>query len=582
MRTRTRDVKKHFNPSLRAHLLRSALILLSLVTFNHHIFGQAPHSYSTHPTPTPSPTATAACFRPPPGECAKYEAESVPPNTLGGSAIVLSCPTCSDGLKVGYVGSNDGTLQFNNVGVVATGNYSVRIWYLNGDAVRYAYLSVNGGLGMPVSFPSTGSFETLGSIQITVALNTGCNTLEFYNPIVGSWAPDFDRIKFNNCPTCPVPASPTPAPTPTPTPTATPTPTPEGCYPNFTTAEGCDALGFLTTGSGNTGLGWRALFVDTIGAFNTGAGGGALALNTMDSNTALGAAALLLNSRGTQNTAVGTNALVFNGSGDVSGDGNTATGYSALMNNLTGGSNTAIGWEALTANVDAANNVALGSLSFSSNTSGFNNTIIGSPALENCVATNRHVAVGSMAGSGITIVDYNIIIGHHSGVHSRFGQENNVCYIGNIYGANVDDSNGIARVVLVDPDGRLGTVPVASGTPSPSPTPIEGANPGKSPGIQPQAIPDAARQTMLNLEVQSLEATISQQQDQLETLTVQIKKQAGQIQKVNARTEMNKPATKIIVNKPKAVSTTDDTDAHGAFGERRCCAAFGLNHEWLE
>jgi len=32
-------------------------------------------------------------------------------------------------------------------------------------------------------------------------LNTGCNTLEFYNPIVGSWAPDFDRIQFN-CPTC--------------------------------------------------------------------------------------------------------------------------------------------------------------------------------------------------------------------------------------------------------------------------------------------------------------------------------------------------------------------------------------------
>ncbi|HEY4272783.1 MAG TPA: hypothetical protein VGM65_12330 [Candidatus Udaeobacter sp.] len=436
------------------------------------------------------------------------------------------------------MGSNDGTLQFNNVGVVATDNYSVRIWYLNGDAVRYAYLSVNGGPGMPVSFPSTGSFETLGSIQITLALNTGCNTLEFYNPVVGSWAPDFDRIEFNNCPTCPV-SSPTP--TPTPTPTATPTPTPEGCYPNFTTAEGCNALGFLTTGSGNTGLGWSALFVNTIGAFNTGAGGGALALNTMDSNTALGAAALLLNSRGTQNTAVGTNALVFNGSGDVSGDGNTATGYSALMNNLTGGSNTAIGWEALTANVDAVNNVALGSLSLSSNTSGDNNTAIGSLALDNCISTNRHVVVGAGAGSGITIADYNIIIGHHSGVHSRFGQENNVCYIGNIYGANVDDSNGIARPVLVDPDGRLGTVRC----------PADACGGNSSPkGIQPQAVPDAARQTMLNLEVQSLEATISQQQNQIETLTAQIKEQGGQIRKVNTRVEMNKPATKIIVNKP--------------------------------
>ena len=56
---------------------------------------------------------------------------------------------------------------------------------------------------------------------------------------------------------------------------------------------------------------------------------------------------------------------------------------------------------------------------------------------------------------------------------------------------------------------------------------------------------------MLNLEVQSLEATISQQQNQIEILTAQIKEQIAQIQKVNARLETNKPAAKIIVNKPK-------------------------------
>ncbi len=60
------------------------------------------------------------------------------------------------------MGSNDGTLQFNDVGVVATGNYTVTICYLNGDAVRYALLSVNGGPGTPLSFPSTGSFQTRG------------------------------------------------------------------------------------------------------------------------------------------------------------------------------------------------------------------------------------------------------------------------------------------------------------------------------------------------------------------------------------------------------------------------------------
>ena len=97
------------------------------------------------------------------------------------------------------MGSNSGTLQFNII-AVAPGNYTMTICYLNGDATRYAYLSVNGGAGTSVSFPSTGSFQTVGSIQRTVTLNTGFNTLKFYNPIVGNWAPDFDRIQFNCAP----------------------------------------------------------------------------------------------------------------------------------------------------------------------------------------------------------------------------------------------------------------------------------------------------------------------------------------------------------------------------------------------
>ena len=135
----------------------------------------------------------------PPGSCISYEAETSN-NTLTGSAIVLNCPTCSGGLKVGYVGNNSGTLQFNGVNAVAPGRYSMTISYANGDPVRYALLSVNGSPGTPVTFPSTGSFQTVGSIQTTVVLNTGNNTLEFSNPIVGSWAPDFDQIQFN-CPT---------------------------------------------------------------------------------------------------------------------------------------------------------------------------------------------------------------------------------------------------------------------------------------------------------------------------------------------------------------------------------------------
>src|SRR5437667_10530350 len=105
-------------------------------------------------------------------------------------------------------------------------------------------------------------------------------------------------------------------------------PAPDGCYPGFTTAEGCNALKFLTSGAGNTGVGWYSLYVDTTGSYNTGLGAGALALNNADSNTAVGAAAMLLNTGGIQNVAVGTEALVYKDSVD----GINAVGYFALFN----------------------------------------------------------------------------------------------------------------------------------------------------------------------------------------------------------------------------------------------------------
>jgi plastocyanin len=315
--------------------------------------------------------------------------------------------------------------------------------------------------------------------------------------------------------------SPTPMPTSTPSSTPMPTPTPavvDGCYPNFTTAEGCDALSSLTIGAGNTALGWRSLFLTTTGSYNTGVGGGALALNNGSSNTAVGVAALLLNTSGAQNTAVGTDSLVFNNTGS----NNTGTGYFSLMNNTSGGSNTATGWEALTAN-----------------TSGSNNTAIGNQALQSNLSNSDHVAIGSMAGSGITSVDNNIIIGHHSGVHSVFGQESDRCFIDNIFGAPV--SAATAAVVMIDSDGRLGTATA------------DGHDPGGfSPkgNIRPQANPDAAKQAMLDRTIESLQATIAQQQQQIAALTAQLKDNATQIQKAGAALEMNETTATVVVNKP--------------------------------
>ena len=294
-------------------------------------------------------------------------------------------------------------------------------------------------------------------------------------------------------------------------------PTPDGCYPNFTTAEGCDALSLLTTGAGNTALGWRSLFLNTTGSFNTGVGVGALILNNGSSNTAVGAASLLLNTTCSNNTAIGTDTLVFNDSGDS----NTATGYFSLMNNTTGGANTAIGSEALTVN-----------------TSGNNNTAIGDLALSSSQTTSDNVAVGREAGSGITTANNNIIIGHHSGLHSVFGQESDRCFIDNIHGAPV--SAATAMTVMVDSDGRLGTA-TADGPAPRGPSPK---------GTEPQAIPDAAKQAMLNQKVQNLRAIVVHQQQQIEMLTAQLKENAAQLQKANGKLEISMSTTKVVVSKP--------------------------------
>jgi len=176
------------------------------------------------PTPTPTNTPTPTPTNTPTPTPTPYEAESSS-NTLTGRAAVASCSNCSGGQKVGYVGNGDGqgegTLQFNGINVASSGSYQITIYYLNGDSGnRTAQMSVNGGAATNVSFPSTGSWPNpnVGSVNVTVNLNAGNNTIRFSNP--SAWAPDFDRI------TVPGGASPTPTPTNTPTPTPTNTPTP--------------------------------------------------------------------------------------------------------------------------------------------------------------------------------------------------------------------------------------------------------------------------------------------------------------------------------------------------------------------
>jgi Alpha galactosidase A/NPCBM-associated, NEW3 domain of alpha-galactosidase/Alpha galactosidase C-terminal beta sandwich domain len=134
-------------------------------------------------------SVTAGAATPP--LATSYEAEAAA-NTIAGGAGAAACPTCSGGQKVGFVGEG-GTLTFNDVSVPAAGTYQVTMAYLDGSATgRQADVSVNGGPAQLVQFTPTGSFSTVGTMTIPLALTARSNSIEFSNP--SAYAPDFDRI----------------------------------------------------------------------------------------------------------------------------------------------------------------------------------------------------------------------------------------------------------------------------------------------------------------------------------------------------------------------------------------------------
>ena len=373
-------------------------------------------------------------------------------------------------------------------------------------------------------------------------------------------------------------------------------PAPDGCYPNFTTAEGCDALNSVTTGSGNTAIGYRSLFLDSSASFNTGAGVGALALNNGDNNTALGAVALLLNTTGTENTAVGANALFSNNGGNfnnavgsfalysnLDGYGNNAFGEAALGANVSGSLNTAIGHNAL--NNDNGNdegvgneNTAVGGFALFSNITGSSNTAMGAYVLGACTSGSSNVAIGDRAGSAVVGGSNIICIG--SGVAGE--DVSDTTWIGNVYG--VTTQSGTTLPVVVSADGQLGTAAsserfkkdiatmqtaseaILSLRPvtfhyktDTNETPQFGliaeevakANPAlvlpDKEGKPYTVRYDAVNAMLLNeflkehRKTEKLEATVAQQQKQIETL-------AAGLQKISAQLELNRAAPETVLN----------------------------------
>jgi len=364
-------------------------------------------------------------------------------------------------------------------------------------------------------------------------------------------------------------------------------PAPDGCYPNFTTAEGCNALKSLTTGAANTGVGWYSLFSTTTGNANTGVGAGALALNQADNNTAVGGGALFLNTTGTENTAVGANALVHNADGSE----NNAFGTNALFTNVDGFFNNAHGRNALVNSTSSENN-AFGDLAMENNTSGSSNTAIGDDALRNNVDGSGNVAIGDEAGTGLgPSVNNCIAIGAPG--DGPFATFDNTCFIGSIFGEAVSDPSTQVPV-YVDQFNNVGVFNTSSrklkhdiqpmnkssetlyqfkpvtfkynsdwkGTTQygliaeevaeADPQLVVRGRDGEIMAVHYEQISNMLLNEFLkeHKKVEELQATVAQQQKGMEVLTAQLKEQSAQIQKVSAQLEMSKPAAKVVVNKP--------------------------------
>jgi len=310
------------------------------------------------------------------------------------------------------------------------------------------------------------------------------------------------------------------------------TPAPDGGYPNGNTAEGEDALFSLTTGFDNVAIGYEALFSNTTGIENTGSGYRALYSNTT----------------GTRNTATGNGALSRN----TTGGHNTADGLHGMFLNTTGKHNTGVGAFVLSANTIGSDNIALGHKAGASLTTGNDNIDIGN--------------VG-VAGESGTL---------------RIGTpgKQNATYVAGIYAAT--QPSGLN--VVVGPDGRLGTVsssarfkeairPIDEASQAilalnpvtfhyktdRQNTPQFGLIAEEVAKVDPNLVVrdekgeiytvryDAVNTMLLNEflkehgQVQQLEATVAQQQKQIEALTATVRK-------LSERVELNVPAPQIASN----------------------------------
>ena len=195
---------------------------------------------------------------------------------------------------------------------------------------------------------------------------------------------------------------------------------------------------------------------------NTASGYQALLSNTSGySNTASGWGTLQKNTMGCCNTASGNEALQNNATGNV----NTATGNEALELNTTGSSNTASGSGALFFNAGGNFNTASGAEALSANTGGYANTANGWEALFLNSGGNNNTAIGAEALLNLTGGSNDTALGASAGPDAGFPSVSNSTAIG--ANADVTISNALVLGSINGVNGATASVNVGIGTTAP-------------------------------------------------------------------------------------------------------------------
>ena len=337
-------------------------------------------------------------------------------------------------------------------------------------------------------------------------------------------------------------------------------PAPDGGYPNRNTAEGDEALFSLTTGFDNTAVGFDALYSDTQGGGNTANGSSALFNNTFGGgNTAVGLAALYSNATGSLNTAIGDSAA----DGNADGNQNTATGAYALFSG-GGDSNTANGTAALY-NTSGDNNIAVGNFAGYNLSTGSNNIDIGNQGIDAESNTIRIGTTGTQTSAFMAGV-YGVVVGKSAPVIIDAKGHLGTKASSERFKTDIKPMDKASEAILalkpitfrykkeLDPDAVPQFGLVAEDVAKVDPNLVLRDDDGKIYTVRYDAVDAMLLNEFLkeHRKVEELkkdfQATIARQQKQIQSLAASLKKQAAQIQGVNARLELSKPAPQVVNN----------------------------------